>query len=69
MYPVRSNGFLATLLKKDIIEICGMEMYATDHTKLLVQEVTNRIKFFSETSLSVKDMDCFPNYFILSWLT
>lgn len=59
MYSVRSNGFLTTLLKKDIIEICGMQMYATDHTKLLVQEVTNGIKFFSETSLSVKDMDLF----------
>lgn len=59
MYSVKTSGFLATLLKNSPIEVCGMQMFTTDHTKLLVQEVSNGIKFFSDTPINVRDMDLF----------
>lgn len=41
------------------IEICGMKMFTTDHTKLIVQEIQNGMTYFSSAPITSKDMDLF----------
>lgn len=59
IYSVKSDNFLATLVRQASIDICGMKMYTTDHSKLLVQEVVQGLKFFTEAPLPTRDMDLF----------
>lgn len=59
LYSIKANNFLATLVQQNPLDICGMEMFNTDHSKLIVQEVVHGLRFFSETAIPVKDMDLF----------
>lgn len=59
LYSIKSGSFLATLMQQDPVRICGMDMYTTDHSKLIVQEVTNGVHYFSRDTIPVKDMDLY----------
>lgn len=59
LYSVKSGNFLATLIQQTKIEVCGMDMYTTDHSKILILEITKGVRYFKKDILPTKDMDLF----------
>lgn len=58
LYCIKFGNFLPTLIKIGLIfnSICGMQMYTSDHNKLIVQEISNGVKYFSQEVIPTKDM-------------
>lgn len=59
LYSIRDDKFLATLIHKGEKKICGIPTVITDHPKLLIQEIRNRMTYFEQSKIDAHNMDIF----------